>query len=134
MCHHDPGPNNAVFRGGLPVAFIDFDLAAPGDPLEDVGYLAWTWCVSSKPSAPEPDEQAGQLRVLADAYGLSGGQRAGLVDAMLERQARNARWWAGRPEPRAPEVEAWSWREHAHTLAHRNRFTAGLGADGGGRR
>ena len=38
VCHHDPGPNNAVFRDGLPYAFIDFDTAAPGDPLEDVGY------------------------------------------------------------------------------------------------
>ncbi|WP_258564624.1 phosphotransferase, partial [Streptomyces himalayensis] len=26
----------------VPVAFIDFDTAAPGDPLEDLGYMAWT--------------------------------------------------------------------------------------------
>jgi aminoglycoside phosphotransferase (APT) family kinase protein len=37
-CHHDPGPNNTVFRDGRPVALIDFDFAAVGDPLEDVGY------------------------------------------------------------------------------------------------
>jgi hypothetical protein len=48
VCHHDPGPNNTVFRDGLPVAFIDFDFAAVGDPLEDVGYVAWSWCISSK--------------------------------------------------------------------------------------
>lgn len=133
-CHHDPGPNNAVFRAGRPIAFIDFDFAAPGDPLEDVGYLAWTWCVSSKRSAPSPDEQAGQVRVLADGYGLSRLQRTGLVDAMLERQAHNARWWAPRSEPTAPEVAAWSWREHAHTLAHRKVFTAGLDGGAAGRR
>lgn len=40
VCHHDPGPNNVVFRNGLPVAWIDFDTAAPGDPLEDVAYVA----------------------------------------------------------------------------------------------
>ncbi|MGH3376720.1 MAG: phosphotransferase [Actinoallomurus sp.] len=34
VCHHDPGPNNAVFQAGLPVAFIDFDTAAGGEPLE----------------------------------------------------------------------------------------------------
>ncbi|MFF1604357.1 phosphotransferase family protein [Streptomyces mirabilis] len=39
VCHHDCGPNNVVFRDGLPYAFIDFDTAAPGLPLEDVGYL-----------------------------------------------------------------------------------------------
>ncbi|PZF85272.1 hypothetical protein C1I92_05350 [Jiangella anatolica] len=53
VCHHDPGPNNVVFRAGVPVAFIDFDFAAPGDPLEDVAYLAWTWCVVVGPRRPE---------------------------------------------------------------------------------
>src|SRR4051812_35072555 len=24
-CHHDPGPNNTVFRNDVPVALIDFD-------------------------------------------------------------------------------------------------------------
>ncbi|MER6526391.1 phosphotransferase [Streptomyces sp. NPDC001508] len=39
VCHHDLGPNNAVFQDEMPVAFIDFDMAAPGSPLEDVGYM-----------------------------------------------------------------------------------------------
>ncbi|MEV8101727.1 phosphotransferase [Streptomyces sp. NPDC088135] len=42
VCHHDLGPNNAVFQDKMPVAFIDFDMAAPGSPLEDVGYMSWT--------------------------------------------------------------------------------------------
>ncbi|HEX4224680.1 MAG TPA: phosphotransferase [Pseudonocardiaceae bacterium] len=45
VCHHDPGPNNVVFRDDELVAFINFDTAAPGSPLEDLGYLAWTWCI-----------------------------------------------------------------------------------------
>ncbi|MCX4681063.1 phosphotransferase [Streptomyces sp. NBC_01433] len=32
VCHHDPGPNNVVFQQDRPMAFIDFDTAAPGDP------------------------------------------------------------------------------------------------------
>ncbi|MER5371382.1 aminoglycoside phosphotransferase family protein [Streptomyces sp. NPDC002722] len=39
VCHHDPGPNNVVFRNDRPTAFIDFDTAAPGHPLEDLGYM-----------------------------------------------------------------------------------------------
>ncbi|MFF1839091.1 aminoglycoside phosphotransferase family protein [Streptomyces sp. NPDC058231] len=54
VCQHDPGPNNVVFHQGRPVAFIDFDTAAPGNPLEDLGYMAWTWCISSKPQVPSP--------------------------------------------------------------------------------
>lgn len=66
VCHHDPGSNNAVFREGVPVAWIDFDTAAPGDPLEDVAYAAWTWCIASKQTVPVR-RQAEQVRVLADA-------------------------------------------------------------------
>ena len=70
VCHHDPGPNNTVFADDVPVAFIDFDTAAPGDPLEDLGYMAWTWCISSKPDAPPAASQAAQVRILAGAYVL----------------------------------------------------------------
>ncbi|WP_420000036.1 phosphotransferase [Streptomyces boninensis] len=70
VCHHDPGPNNTVFADNIAVAFIDFDTAAPGDPIEDLGYMAWTWCISSKPTAPPATVQAAQLRALADAYRL----------------------------------------------------------------
>jgi Ser/Thr protein kinase RdoA (MazF antagonist) len=48
VCHHDPGPNNTVFLNGVPVAFIDFDTAVPGEPLEDLGYAAWTWTISAR--------------------------------------------------------------------------------------
>ncbi|MFI6624559.1 aminoglycoside phosphotransferase family protein [Streptomyces sp. NPDC050528] len=135
VCHHDPGPNNTVFRDELPVAFIDFDTAAPGDPLEDVGYAAWTWCVSSRPTAPPVSVQAAQVRLLADAYGLVASDRGKLVDAMLNRQTRNASWWLARlggPEHTVGEDEligariAWSEREHAHTSAHRSAFDSAL--------
>ncbi|GAA3837940.1 phosphotransferase [Streptomyces phyllanthi] len=135
VCHHDPGPNNTVFHGETPVAFIDFDTAAPGDPIEDLGYMAWTWCVSSKREAPPATAQAAQVRVLADAYGLDALGRSRLVDAMLDRQSRNARWWHAHlthPGPRVAEdhriIERvrWSEREYAHTAAHRAVFAAAL--------
>jgi hypothetical protein len=110
-------------------------MAAPGHPLEDLGYMAWTWCVSSRATAPPARAQAAQVRVLADAYGLDAADRAGLVDAMLDRQARNAEWWRRHldaPEPRVADREqildriAWSLREHGHTAAHRPVFAAAL--------
>lgn len=135
VCHGDAGPNNAVFRGTsgewLPVALIDFDRAAPGDALDDLGYAAWTWCVSSRPGAVAAVAQAAQVRVLADAYGLDAWGRRGLVAAMLSQQGRNARWWhrAG-PGPWNHEQRAartvWSVREQAFTVAHRELFEAAL--------
>ena len=41
VCHNDAGPNNFVFRDGMPCALVDFDLAAPGERTEDLGYMAW---------------------------------------------------------------------------------------------
>lgn len=130
VCHHDPGPNNAVFQNGVPVAFIDFDEAAPGSRLEDVGYLAWTWSISSRQTAPIA-QQARQVRLVADTCGLHVAERHALIDSVLERQSRNVRFWTRfltRPEssPAAPDVLAerieWSRREHAFVHRHREVF------------
>jgi hypothetical protein len=135
VCHHDPGPNNTVFTNDIPVAFIDFDTAAPGNPLEDLGYMAWTWCISSKPDAPPAPAQAAQVRVLADAYRLHSAARPRLIDATLDRQTRNAHWWrshlAGPPPHVADDHEIaerirWSEREHAYTSVNRAIFQAHL--------
>lgn len=135
VCHHDPGPNNTVFADDVPVAFIDFDTAAPGDPLEDLGYMAWTWCISSKPDAPPAATQAAQVRILVGAYGLADASRSRLIDAALDRQMRNARWWRHhlmRPTPHVAddheiaERVRWSEREHAYTLSNRTTFDAAL--------
>ncbi|GLW74675.1 hypothetical protein Kpho02_69730 [Kitasatospora phosalacinea] len=135
VCHHDAGPNNTVFRDGVPTAFIDFDTAAPGSELEDLGYMAWTWCITSKPTAPTVDDQSAQVRVLADAYGLGARGRGALVDSILERQIRNARFWAEQelapgeaPADRAVIAQriAWSRCEHDFVNAHRAIFEAAL--------
>ncbi|MFB7865446.1 NUDIX domain-containing protein [Streptomyces sp. NPDC056069] len=135
VCHHDPGPNNFVFRDGAPMALIDFDTAAPGSPLEDLGYMAWTWCISAKPTAPAVEDQAAQVRVLVDAYGLDTRARGALVDSILERQIRNARFWAEQglgPDGGPADAEtiakriAWSRREHAFVNAHRQIFDGAL--------
>ncbi|MGW0537458.1 phosphotransferase family protein [Streptomyces sp. NPDC003032] len=134
VCHHDVGPNNAVFVDGLPAAWIDFDTAAPGSPLEDLGYAAWTWCIASKCTVPV-ERQAEQVKILADAYGLQEPERGAMVDAILERQARNVRFWAelmAAPEtaPAAPDVLAsrigWSRREFAFTAENRSVFEDAL--------
>ncbi len=134
ICHHDPAPNNAIFRDGRPVAFIDFDFAAPGDPIEDVAYVAWSWCVSSRPDRGPVADQARQVRVVADAYRLADRDRTALPSAIVARQRRNVAFWQRRLRPeagqdlrdRAIEVIAWTRREIAFTARHRAAFVAGL--------
>jgi Ser/Thr protein kinase RdoA (MazF antagonist) len=136
VCHHDPGPNNVVFQDERPFAFIDFDFAAPGEPLEDLGYMAWSWCVASKPERQPARVQAEQVRVLADAYGLDAATRPALIDAMLERQRRNAAFWAKQLESaeiiastpeKMRERIAWSHREYAFVVENRAHFAHALG-------
>lgn len=134
VCHHDPGPNNAVFRDGRPVAFIDFDFAAPGHPSEDVGYMAWAWCISSRPDRGPATEQARQVRALADAYGLSPTDRSRLPAAIRERLRRNEAFWRGFLDDdaatvtraRSAEVLAWTRRELAFIDANQQAFVAAL--------
>ncbi|TDE08194.1 aminoglycoside phosphotransferase family protein [Jiangella asiatica] len=134
VCHHDPGPNNTVFRDVRPVAFIDFDFAAPGHPLEDVGYMAWAWCISSRPDRGPATEQARQVRTMTDAYGLSPTARDRLPAAIRERLCRNKAFWRGVhdhdatsiPRARSAEVLAWTRRELAYVEANQETFIAAL--------
>ena len=138
VCHNDPGPNNAVFQNNRIAGFIDFDMAAPGDPLEDLGYMAWSWCVSSNSERPHVAVQAAQVRTLLDAYGLHSASRAGIVPAMMERHTRNVQLWNQRKNQppddalittsnaRIDEIAAWSARERAFVEAHKSAFLEAL--------
>lgn len=125
VCHHDAGPNNFVFQNDLPAALIDFDLAAPGDPLEDLGYTAWTWCIASKHG--DPTRQAHQVRVLADAYALPAVERPLLIPAVLTRQLQNAEFWSHRSCAESTDRLTWSLREHVFTSINRHVFAAAVG-------
>jgi Phosphotransferase enzyme family len=83
-CHNDLSPCNTVFRNGRPVAFIDFDAAAPGSRSWDLGYAAWLWLDLGNPDR-FAKEQVRRLRVFLAAYGL-GPSEAQIIGATLERQ------------------------------------------------
>ncbi|MGB3442359.1 MAG: aminoglycoside phosphotransferase family protein [Actinophytocola sp.] len=85
VIHGDPGPFNTVFQDGLPVAFIDWTSCSPGSRLDDVGYMAWTWCIQALGNVPIAD-QAAHLRELRDGYGDIEPER--LIAAMVRQQTR----------------------------------------------
>jgi hypothetical protein len=84
VCHNDLSPCNAVFRDGLPAALIDFDAAAPGTRLHDLGYAAWLWLDLGNEDI-DVETQRRRLRLFTQAYGF-GGNDAQVVDAALVRQ------------------------------------------------
>ncbi len=76
ICHNDFAPYNLIWRGGLPVGVIDFDLAGPGPRLRDLAYLAY-WMVPLSFAAPDMVHWSRadaavdhrRLRLICDSYG-----------------------------------------------------------------
>lgn len=68
-CHNDWSPNNTVFRRDLPIAMIDFDTAAPGTRLWDLGYSVFVWLDLGNEDYTA-NEQSRRLAIFAEAYGL----------------------------------------------------------------
>lgn len=90
VCHNDIAPYNTVYCNEEPVAFIDWDLAGPADPLTEIAHALLYFvpiCPDEDAEAagvPHPRGRGGRLRMFCDAYGLQ--ERGGLLDAMLQRQ------------------------------------------------
>lgn len=83
ICHNDLSPCNFVFRAGVPVAMIDFDTAAPGLRLHDLGYAAWLWLDLGAPEIAAA-EQHRRLGTFAAGYGTGDLDR--LWTAIEQRQ------------------------------------------------
>jgi hypothetical protein len=97
VLHGDAAPYNCVFRGGVPVAWIDFDTARPGPRLNDVAYAAYRFCLIREPFGSLTEQDAERVIAFADAYGLSGEEKARLPETIIER----LRWLAALIRERA---------------------------------
>ncbi len=86
VCHNDLSPKNTVYRDDagimMPVALIDWDLAAPRGRIYDVGHICWKY-LNLGPSIADLDECARKIRIICEAYGLE--NLNGVVDAIT--------WW-----------------------------------------
>jgi len=138
VCHNDLFWPNVVFRDGVPVALIDWDLAAPAPRVYDVASAANYWVPL------RPDDQAAEwglptrdrgarLRLLCDAYGLEGVARGELLDVVarlndigfethrtlggLERRPGWAEMWDAGSGDRILARAAWFEAERANLLA-----------------
>jgi phosphotransferase family enzyme len=85
ICHGDIAPYNCVFRGGMPVAFIDFDTAHPAPRVWDVAYAAYRFVPLSRGGGSSVAEQTRRLGLFCDAYRLGAADRAILVDTVVAR-------------------------------------------------
>lgn len=67
VCHHDAGAYNWVVDGDRLVGVIDWDMAGPGHPVDDLAFVAWNSLPLYR-EIPVPDVVR-RLRLMATTYG-----------------------------------------------------------------
>lgn len=81
ICHNDPGAYNWIVQSGHFVAMVDWDVAGPGRPIDDLAFLAWT-AIPLYREIPL-DDLVRRLDILVDAYGEWGSMT--ILDAVVAR-------------------------------------------------
>ncbi|KAA1378233.1 phosphotransferase [Aeromicrobium fastidiosum] len=86
ICHHDPGAYNWIIQSGHFVAMIDWDMAGPGQAIDDLAFMAWT-ALPLYREIPVADVVR-RLDILVDAYGEWGPMT--VLDAVVRRMSTAA--------------------------------------------
>jgi aminoglycoside phosphotransferase (APT) family kinase protein len=136
VSHRDYCPGNVVFRDGLPVALIDFDLAKPTTRLYDIVNAVWYWAPLRDPRDRAPAladaDIPHRVAVFADAYGMTARQRADFAPLAVDVARRYhedsrvsaeldpvfRKLWEDGAKYRLPRAEAWL-REAAPAITAR---------------
>lgn len=97
VCHNDICLENVVFHEAQAFGLLDFDFAAPGDPIRDLAAMA-RMCVpvDDPTSAAELGwsmaDRPARARLAADSYGLSAAQRLRFLTYLDDAIARGGQW------------------------------------------
>ena len=124
VCHADLCVENVVVRDGRAVAFIDFDLATPADPLFDIAVAARHWIPLRDPAdiadARANTDLIDRFRLFADAHHLTAAQRdqiIGMLGVFLGQALENTRRRAEEGHPGFAQM----WADGYEAMNRRSR-------------
>jgi tRNA A-37 threonylcarbamoyl transferase component Bud32 len=135
VIHDDLQPRNVVVRNRVPVGLIDWEQSRPGQRVEDVAKLCWSF-IEPTPGA-DPVRLGARWRELVDAYGLQEPDQLvttalAQIDACAEDIERGAARDSGRHQSLADRGDHLTLRAmHAWALA--NEPTVRASFDGSAR-
>jgi hypothetical protein len=89
ICHNDVAPWNTVLVGERPIAFIDWDFAAPAPRAWDIAYALWRFVPLYSDEERDdgfgsPAERARRMALFCDACGLT--DRSDVIATIERRQ------------------------------------------------
>ncbi len=83
ICHNDISPNNIVVdAAGSLAAVLDWDMAAPGNPRDDLAFAAWQFVL--RHGLP-PEREIDGLLALVDGYGGPPADPVAVLDRVAPR-------------------------------------------------
>jgi Phosphotransferase enzyme family len=138
VCHNDLCVENVVVRDGRVAAFIDFDFAAPADPLLDIAIALRHWLPAKDPldvdDARSDSDPTRRWRIYCAVHALDRGAQHRVVDHLLGFLDRALVTMRSRAEAGAPMYQAvWdagypdhNRRSHAWTQGMRDRLIGSL--------
>jgi Ser/Thr protein kinase RdoA (MazF antagonist) len=133
ICHNDWSPSNALFRGHVPIAMLDWDSAGPGSRAWDLAGSAYRWVpLNPRVTPPSLGHKAARFAQFRDAYGENIGLQDvfdALTEALrLHADAIQAEADAG--DPGAAKLVGWSipavLRADSDTLLQQRDMLCGL--------
>jgi hypothetical protein len=84
ICHNDWSPGNALFRGRIPVAMLDWDSAGPGTRAWDLASAAYWWVpLNPRVTPPSLADKAARFALFSVTYG-AGLYRQEVLDTLIK--------------------------------------------------
>lgn len=87
VCHNYLSPCNYIFSNNAPIAVIDWDAAAFGNPLDDLAYAVWMWLDIGNDDNSHSSVKM-RMNAMLDVYGVPSSDRTDFGHRIIGQMQR----------------------------------------------